>query len=115
MQKLIILTALMAGLLTFPIQLRAQLRGTTLVVNWRGHGSPTDCDASDPTPYRTIQAAVKSLGPPVPDPPDLNAPRRVILVCPGTYNTGDDGAGARVGIGINNVTIVSTHGPSVTK
>ena len=106
MKKFMMLAALIAGLATFPIELRA----TTLVVDADGHGSSTDCKAND-VAFTTIQQAVASL----PDEPNPDAPRRVILVCPGTYATGDDGAGARVGIGKNTITIVSTDGPQVTK
>jgi hypothetical protein len=107
MKKFMVLAALVAGLvLIFPRQSGA----TTLVVDADGHGSATDCKANDMA-FTTIQQAVASL----PDEPNPDAPRRVILVCPGTYATGDDGAGARVGIGKNTITIVSTDGPKVTK
>jgi hypothetical protein len=120
MQKLVILAALVAALLlTFPMSSGAaptctvnDKGQTTCVVNVTGRGSPTSCEASDEA-FRTIQDAVAVF---VPEPdPDPDSPRRVILVCPDTYATGDDGAGARVGIGRSAITIVSTNGPRVTK
>lgn len=94
MQKLVILTAVMAGLLTFPIQHRATTvvvqdggqRGPTLVVDDDGQGNATDCDASD-TAFMTIQEAVDFLRERDGLDYSLNDPTRTILVCPGTYTT----------------------------
>jgi parallel beta-helix repeat protein len=127
MQKLIILAALMAGLLlTFPMQSGAAPtcdmndagQFTCVVNNFTGPKSKaTVCQASDTT-FPTIQKAVQFVSdndvPAGPAYPPAGR-TRLILVCPGTYATGDDGAGARVGIGINALTIVSTDGPRFTE
>ena len=122
MQKLMMLAALVAGvLLTFPMPSGAapmctvnDAGQTTCVVNWQGHGSPTDCNASDEA-FTTIQKAVDFLATAEGrDYPPTGRPARIILVYPGLYNTGELG-GARVNIGINALKIVSTEGPQVTK
>jgi parallel beta-helix repeat protein len=103
MQKLVILAVLVAGLsLTFPMPSGA----TTLVVDQKVPA----CVAGDQV-FTTIQDAVDFL----PDVDDPNfTPRRIILVCPGTYNTGLEG-GARVNARRNALTIVSTDGPRFTE
>lgn len=121
MQKRVILATLSVGLMALPFS--QALSQTTLVVDNDGTGSATDCGASDPA-FTTIQAALDFL----PD-VDANHTRRIILVCPGTYDTG--GAAdpsvhpdctpvsgtctTRVGIGKNALIIVSKHGPRVTR